>query len=146
MPQLLSLPSRTLELQLLKPRYLEPMVHKRSYCNDKPAQRVAPAHHRQKKAHTQHWRSSTAKNKNKRDCKICLEKITHWPNKRSTGWMVLKYRDSGVILSRSFHHNSKLMGWVMKTYKRFLLCIIYLFKRNGSFAGLFSFAHIFLLK
>ena len=36
-PQLLSLCSRAREPQLPKPARLEPMLHKKSHCNEKPA-------------------------------------------------------------------------------------------------------------
>ena len=51
-PQLLSLPSRTREPQLLKPSGLEPMLrNKRSHRNEKPAHcnRVAPTRRNQRK-------------------------------------------------------------------------------------------------
>ena len=63
-PQLLSLSSRALELQL-KPARLEPMLHnKRGHCSEKPAHHnySSPHSSQLEKAHVQQ-RPSTAKNK-----------------------------------------------------------------------------------
>ena len=57
-PQLLSLPSRVCEPQLLKPTHLEPVLcNKRSHHNEKPTD------HDKEKAHAQQRRPNAAKNK-----------------------------------------------------------------------------------
>ena len=48
------------ELQVLQPTCLEPMLHKRSHCNEKMSLKSRPHWPQLEKAHEQQWRPTTA--------------------------------------------------------------------------------------